>query len=277
MWRGSLAPNDNRGGLDHVRYTDKVHLANEHSISLGHAEVKGFSPGYSYGGPQAGHEEPNGQYQAEPGFRSSPEYSLLDSLDGESWAVRSMISRRVAVLAWSPISDWMQPPASGICRDHGGRLLDRASFPVLGCSVPSPKSMTREGSSPAGWSSGGRPGCEPSAGQRPRAGDHRKRSDPGDARPGAQRRTAREWASRCCGGHREPAAAGASGHLRIEQRPCVRFSSDLPLESRTAVPLPAAVPCNPSAVTALRGAPLPAGVVLHEEQDAPRSPAGTQQ
>jgi hypothetical protein len=45
LWRGSLAPNDNRGGLDHVRYADKVHLANEHSISLGHAEVKGFSPG----------------------------------------------------------------------------------------------------------------------------------------------------------------------------------------------------------------------------------------
>ena len=43
LWRGSLAPNDNRGGLDHVRYADKVHLANEHSISLGHAEVKGFS------------------------------------------------------------------------------------------------------------------------------------------------------------------------------------------------------------------------------------------
>jgi hypothetical protein len=61
LWRGSLAPNDNRGGLDHVRYADKVHLANEHSISLGHAEVKGFSPGYSYGGPQAGHEEPDGQ------------------------------------------------------------------------------------------------------------------------------------------------------------------------------------------------------------------------
>jgi hypothetical protein len=44
LWRGSLAPNDNRGGLDHVRYADKVHSANEHSISLDHAEVKGSSP-----------------------------------------------------------------------------------------------------------------------------------------------------------------------------------------------------------------------------------------
>jgi hypothetical protein len=132
LWRGSLAPNDNRGGLDHVRYTDKVHLANEYSISLGHAEVKGFSPGYSYGGPQAGREEPNGQYQAEPGFRSSPEYSLLDSLDGESWAVRSMISRRVAVLAWSPISDLgCNPPRRGILRDHESGLV-LAAWPRAG-------------------------------------------------------------------------------------------------------------------------------------------------